>query len=273
MPKNWMADVTSAENQKMINAQNFPSIVSAEWLSENIDNVKVIEIGPKELYNQRHIIGSVNIQISEIRKVVAGVAEQVIPEKEFESLMESLGISESDRVVIYSSGSLDRESRLYWVLKYYGQKNVAIVNGGKNMINKKDLTKEKTKINPSNYSAKINKKIIVNSEDVLNELNNSEVILLDVRTKGEFDTGHIPRAVNIDWNNLLNPDGTLKSVTELKSILKNVDRNKEIIVYCVSGTRASYMWFVLTKVLKYSNVKLYDGSMIAWNYKKLPLEK
>ncbi|HED05994.1 MAG TPA: hypothetical protein ENI61_04855 [Ignavibacteria bacterium] len=273
MPTNGMADITSAENQQMIDAQNFPSLVNAEWLSQNINNVKVIEIGHIELYNLGHIKGSVNVELNEIRKEANGIAEQIVSKKEFESLMKSKGILDNDRIVIYSSGSLNRASRLYETFKYYGHKNVAIVDGGKNMIDKKDLTTEKTKITPSDYSVKVNKDFIVNSDYVLSKLNDSEIILLDVRTKEEFNAGHIPGAVNIDWNNLLNTDGTLKSVTELKSILKNIDKNKEIIVYCVSGTRASYMKFVLTDVLKYSNVKLFDGSMIEWNYKKLPLEK
>jgi len=76
MPKNGMADITTAENQKMINAQNFPPLVNANWLLENIGNVKVIEIGPEELYNKGHVKGAVNIQINEIRKESNGIAEQ-----------------------------------------------------------------------------------------------------------------------------------------------------------------------------------------------------
>ncbi|NOX96792.1 MAG: sulfurtransferase [Nitrospirae bacterium] len=273
MPKNGMADITPVENQKMIDAQNFPSLVSAKWLFENLGNVKVIEIGPAKEYDKGHIKGAVNIQIGDIRATEKGIAEQIISKKYFEPLMDKIGISNSDRVVIYSSESLNQESRLYETLKYYGHKNIAIVNGGKNLIDKKYLTTAKTKIIPSNYTAKVNENIIVDSDYVLSKLNNSGTGLLDVRSEGEFNTGHIPGAVNINWENLLNSDGTLKSLAELKSILKNIDKNKEIIVYCVSGTRASYMWFVLTEVLGYKNVKVFDGSMIAWKYKNLPLEK
>ena len=81
--------------------------------------------------------------------------------------MEMEGISNSDRIVIYSNKGLIYASRLYWTLKYFGQKNVAIVDGGKNIINKKDLVITKTKIKSSKYSAKINPKIIVDSDYVL----------------------------------------------------------------------------------------------------------
>ncbi len=273
MPKNGMVDITPAKNQQMINAQNFPSIVNSKWLSQNIDNVKVIEVGPKKEYDEGHVKGAANIQINEIRIKTNGIVEQVLDKNSFEILMKNKGISNKDRIVIYSSESLTHASRLYWTLKYYGHKNVAILDGGRNLIDKKDLVTKKTKINSSNYSAKINNKIVVNSKYILKRLKNSGTILLDVRSKEEFDGGHIPGAININWNNLINSDGTLKTITELNSILKNMDKDKEIIVYCVSGTRASYMWFVLTEVLGYSNVKLFDGSMIEWNYKKLALEK
>jgi len=233
----------------------------------------VIEIGSVGEYEKGHIKGAVNIQIGDIRATEKGIAEQIISKKDFESLMDRIGISNSDRIVIYSSRSLNQESRLYETLKYYGHKNIAIVNGGKNLIDEKYLTTAKTKIIPSNYTARVNENIIVDSDYVLSKLNNSGIGLLDVRSEGEYNVGHIPGAVNINWENLLNSDGTLKNLTELKSILKNIDKNKEIIIYCVSGTRASYMWFVLTEVLGYPNVKVFDGSMIAWKYKNLPLEK
>ena len=52
---------------------------------------------------------------------------------------------------------------------------------------------------------------------------------------------------------------------------EKISKNKEIIVYCKSGLRASYSWFVLSEVLNYENVKIYDGSMTDWEEKKLPL--
>lgn len=272
MPEEHMSDIGDTEDLEVMNLQDFPSLVDANWLFRNKDNVKIIEIGPTEEYNKNHVNGAINIEIKDILTTTNGVTKQVLTKENFEILMKEKGLSNNDRIVIYSGKSLTHASRLYWTFKYHGHKNVAIVDGGKNAISKLDLTTKTTQKNLSDYSAETNEDIIVNSDYILDRLNDFEIILIDVRNKQEFDSGHIANAININWESMVNPDRILKSENELNLILKNVSRNKEIIVYCVSGTRASYAWFVLSEVLKYPNVKLFDGSMIEWEYKQLEVE-
>ncbi|MBR9680458.1 MAG: hypothetical protein GOU98_01380, partial [Candidatus Altiarchaeota archaeon] len=78
--------------------------------------------------------------------------------------------------------------------------------------------------------------------------------------------------INIDWTNLVDKEGKLKDETSLRNLLK-LNPNREIIVYCVSGTRASYAWFVLSEILRFNDVNVFDGSMIEWDYYKFVLEK
>jgi thiosulfate/3-mercaptopyruvate sulfurtransferase len=64
-----------------------------------------------------------------------------------------------------------------------------------------------------------------------------------------------------------NPDGTYKPVEVLRAMVEGavgVDRDQEIIAYCGVGGYASAWWFVLTQVLGYSNVRIYDGAAEAW---------
>lgn len=78
-------------------------------------------------------------------------------------------------------------------------------------------------------------------------------ILLDVRTKSEYDYGHIPNAV------LLNVD-------EVEGKIANVvdDKKQAIIVYCRSGNRSAKAAATLVE-LGYQNV--YDlGSINNWQY-------
>jgi thiosulfate/3-mercaptopyruvate sulfurtransferase len=86
--------------------------------------------------------------------------------------------------------------------------------------------------------------------------------------------GHIPNAKSLPtpsiWNQ--NPDGTYTykdaktlSKMTLGVIGESVDsRTQEIIVYCGVGGYASSCWFVMTQVLGYQNVKIYDGSAQEW---------
>ena len=114
--------------------------------------------------------------------------------------------------------------------------------------------------------------------DVLKAVEAHTHNLIDVRSPDEFTGkviappgmtetaqrgGHIPGARSVPWATAVNPDGTFKSVEDLKDIyLKNasVDGNRDTIAYCRIGERSSHTWFVLSYLLGLKNVRNYDGS-------------
>ncbi len=78
-------------------------------------------------------------------------------------------------------------------------------------------------------------------------------ILLDVRTREEFDGKHIPGALNI-------PDSEI--LDKAKKMLP--DKDKKLLVYCRSGLRSKEACKVLTE-MGYRNV--YDfGGILSWPY-------
>ena len=84
-------------------------------------------------------------------------------------------------------------------------------------------------------------------------------LLLDVRHADEFRDGHIAGALNIPVEQLGSRAGAL-----------DVPRDREIVVYCVSGRRAARAQETLQS-LGYSHVRLLDGSLNAWRQQQLPL--
>ena len=77
----------------------------------------------------------------------------------------------------------------------------------------------------------------INNEELQNLIkNNKNALILDVRTIGEFRSGHIPNAKNIP-------------VQELSSQVNNLDayKDEDIIVYCASGGRSSTAANILNK--------------------------
>ena len=84
-------------------------------------------------------------------------------------------------------------------------------------------------------------------------------LLLDVRRADEFSDGHIAGALNIPVEQLASRTGAL-----------GVPRDREIVVYCVSGRRASLAQETL-QALGYSHVRQLDGSLNAWRLQHLPL--
>jgi thioredoxin 1 len=77
-------------------------------------------------------------------------------------------------------------------------------------------------------------------------------VLLDVRTPGEFEGGHIENALNIDYNN-----------AEFASKLEVLDKTKKVFVYCLSGGRSSAAVSLLEQK-GFTDVTELDGGMMAW---------
>jgi rhodanese-related sulfurtransferase len=70
------------------------------------------------------------------------------------------------------------------------------------------------------------KKIFIGNKVDFKDLLSNGAIILDVRTKEEFDRGNIKGSINMPLNNLMNT-------------ISNLDKNKPIITCCASGMRSS----------------------------------
>ena len=185
----------------------------------------------------------------------------------------------------------------FWVFKYYGYRDVRILNGGRKkwLAEDKPVTKEIPSYPKGNFKLEQQSEPDKNIRTFLNYVRNTlgTPTLIDVRSPKEFTGeitappeyptehaqrgGHIPNAINIPWGQAVNDaDGTFKSVEELRKLYesKGITPDKEVITYCRIGERSSHTWFVLSYLLGYPNVKNYDGSWTEWgNMIDNPIEK
>lgn len=83
--------------------------------------------------------------------------------------------------------------------------------------------------------------------------------LLDVRTAGEYAQGHIEGAVNADINS-----------AEFMQVIQNLDKDKAVFVYCLSGGRSASAAQQL-KEQGFKEVINLEGGILAWNAAQLPL--
>ncbi|MEJ0054609.1 MAG: rhodanese-like domain-containing protein [Bacteroidota bacterium] len=88
-----------------------------------------------------------------------------------------------------------------------------------------------------------------------------EIILLDVRTPEEMQSGYITGARNINFN----AEGFANSIDSL-------DRSKTYFVYCAAGKRSGKA-LDLMKEKGFQKVTSLDGGMNAWNKEELPVQK
>lgn len=88
-----------------------------------------------------------------------------------------------------------------------------------------------------------------------------DIQVLDVRTPGEFFSGHIKNALQADWNNK----------TEFERRIGFIDKNKPVYVYCLAGGRSAAAADKLRKA-GYTNVYELSGGTNAWRAANKPLE-
>lgn len=262
-------------------------IVEPDWLEAHLrdPNVKVVEVDydPSTAYELGHIPGALLI---DWKKDMNKYPERDIIDREgFERLMSRLGIRNEDTVVLYGDYNNWFAAFAYWVFKIYGHERARILNGGRSKWIElgKEFTKEKPTPEPSQYRVRqVDYSIRAFLFDVLKSLRDPNVVLVDVRSPDEYTGkvtappeypteaaqrgGHIPGAINIPWAQAVNKDGTFKPVSELKGLYegKGVTPDKKVIVYCRIGERASHTFFVLKELLKYPDVRVYDGSWSEW---------
>jgi thiosulfate/3-mercaptopyruvate sulfurtransferase len=273
-------------------------LVDTEFVSKNPpnDNLKLVEVDydPENGYRKGHIPGATLIWWK--RDINDPVTRDIVDKKQFEELMSRNGIKPESEVILYGDFNNWFAAFAFWVFKYYGHKNVKIMNGGRKKweLEKKPYTTDEPKISPTSYSAQPpDEGLRAYLFDVRRALDRKEIGLVDVRSPKEFTGeitappeypmehaqrgGHVPGAENIPWATAVNDaDGTFKTAEELKQnyVPKGITPDKEIICYCRIGERSSHSWFVLKYLLGYPQVRNYDGSWTEWgNMIGNPVEK
>lgn len=270
-------------------------LVDTNWVDQHKNDPKVrvaeVDYDPTANYELGHVPGSVLIDWK--ADINDPVTRNIVTKQACESLLQRVGVNDDTTLVLYGDFNNWFAAFAFWVFKYYGYKDVRLMNGGR----KKWLEEDKpvTKDIPSHAkgvfkASEPDSSIRVFLKYVRDTLGSK--ILVDVRGPKEFTGeilappeyptehaqrgGHIPGAVNIPWGQAVNEDGTFKSADELQKLYqsKGVAADKEVISYCRIGERSSHTWFVLKYLLGYPNVKNYDGSWTEWgNMIDNPIER
>lgn len=237
--------------------------ISVDELSKIIKqpNVIVVDARPAGDYLKTHINGAVGLDATTLcnTKPVEGTLKST---SELASILGKNGISNNSKVVIYCKTGVNA-GRLYWILKYLGHEDVSILDGQMDawFAARKPITKNPAKPAAVTYAPKVNASIYADKAYVKSKL--SSAVLIDSRPNTDYAAGKIGEAVNIPSESLLN-GSKLKPEAELNKIFTSIPKNKEVIVYCKTGVTASFVYYVMKSVLKYPNVRVYEGAYLDW---------
>jgi thiosulfate/3-mercaptopyruvate sulfurtransferase len=271
-------------------------LATTEWAAQHLNDPKVrfVEVDvDTSAYDQGHIPGAVawNWQT----QLQDDVRRDLIQISAFDRLLGRSEISIDTTIILCGDNNNWFAAYAFWQLKYYGHKDVRLINGGRKkwIEEKRPLTNGATRLASTFYRATgPDHSIRAVKEDVLAIVEKRRPgKFVDVRSVDEFTGkilaptglsetaqrgGHIPGAANIPWAQAANEDGTFKSADYLKEVYESerINGTDEIISYCRIGERSSHTWFVLKYLLGYRNVRNYDGSWTEWgNLVGAPIER
>lgn len=279
------------------------AIVSTQWLEDNIDNpnLVILDVRETDCYTAGHIPGSVHFPAYP-NWFVNFLGEEKpwmeLPENEvLFTTIGNAGITDNSTVVVISRSvdsptfgparyGVTMAARAAITLIYAGIKNVTMLDGGyaKWAAEGRAISVEPVMPTAVTYSGVVNEAIFVSKDYVEDKVGKST--LVDTRDANSYygieqdpsseRAGHIPTSKNLPapwfWEDNINEAGVtscmtwkdINTITEIALTVLGEDRNEEIIVYCGVGGYASPVYYVLTEVIGYTNVKFYDGSMQEW---------
>jgi thiosulfate/3-mercaptopyruvate sulfurtransferase len=192
--------------------------------------------------------------------------------------MQSLGLGDGNRFVVYDNTPLHSAARAWWMLRIFGAHYVAILDGGlqKWKAEGRPLEAGKPEVRHGHFTASLDPSGVADRDYVGSLVHSSEHELVDARGPGRFQgeepeprpgviPGHIPGSKNLPQGQLFNPDNSWKRGDDLRAAFDGagVDLTKPMVTTCGSGITAAVLLFG-AHLLGKEDVKLYDGSWAEW---------
>lgn len=263
------------------NAASAPVMVSTQWLAKHINDkhLVVLDMSSDDTqYARFHLPGAVRMPYYSLmlRKKRGEKFSKRISDEALAHNLGLMGISQSNRIIIYDDMGGLEAARLFWHLDRLGHNNVSVLDGGlvkwilegRKVDNRQPARRNKTSYGP--LPAKRDNE--AGYKDVKQASEKGTALLIDARTVEEYigdkkrkRGGHVPGAIWWPWQQAVDmrQGFTLKSDKTLADLFrqKNItDKSRPIITYCRSGHRAAHTYLAL-RHLGYKNVKLYVNSM------------
>lgn len=269
---------------------NPDALVSSEWLAAHLDapDLRVVDgsftlpgVTPtaRELYRTHHIPGAVFFDIDDIADEKSGLPHMLPSAEKFAQRMRKLGLGDGHKIVVYDSTGLNSAARPWWMLRVFGHRDVAILDGGlpKWQAEGRKLTDQLPTPRERHFTARLNTLLLRDKAQLLDNLKTGREQVLDARPRGRFAgtaeepraglrKGHIPGSLNLPYDELVDPKArTVLPAEQLaqRFAAAGLARGKPVVTSCGSGVTACALAFGL-HLLGWPDAAVYDGSWSEW---------
>jgi len=264
-------------------------VVSADWLADRLGGsdrldgvadrsgeVAVVDVRDAWEYDGiGHVPGAVNVPFEQFRSEEGD--EGTLPGADaWADLLGEAGISVDDTVVAYDDTHGVFAARFLVTAECYGHEDLHLLDGDySSWMRDHETSSETPEIEPTTYAVREpDDSPLVGRETVEDAMDDPDAVIVDTRDGWEFEEGHVPGAVNLDWRELVDEETRgLKPRAQLESILADhgVTPDKRVVLYCNTARRISHTYVVLSS-LGYDRLAFYEGSLTEWEAVDGPIE-
>ena len=266
------------------------SIVRTEWLAAHLSDTHVrivdgswhmpqLKRDARADFEKEHIPGAVFFDIDAIADHANPLPHMLPSAEDFGRAVGALGIGSGDRVIVYDVRGIISAARVWWTFRAFGHEAVAVLDGGlrKWRTEGRPIAHGIPAPAPRAFTARGPRPELVRDLGFMRDnVESRQEQVVDARSAGRFTAtepepraglrgGHIPGSINLPYEHLYRPDGTLVPPADMKAVFERagVDLTKPVTTTCGSGVTASVLALGL-HLLGHRQVAVYDGSWTEW---------
>lgn len=247
-------------------------------------DVQVVAVDTPEDFARVHLPGARLISMDDFMATDGATGGLIPDDAALAARLSDAGLRQDTHIVAYDRAGDAQAARLLYTLDVAGHAAFSLLDGGLAAWQAAGLPLESGAPAPETGAFRVRRRTdaIADRAWISDHLDAAGVCLLDVRSEAEFvgndvrsaRGGHVPGAVNLDWNRLKDEHGQLRDLAEIRRMLaeRGIDQSSEVVTYCQTHVRSSYVYLVL-KALGYDRVRGYPGAWSDWgNAEDTPVE-
>lgn len=264
------------------------SLVSTEWLAAQLGaaDLRIVDASYYLAEHKRdaraefavaHIPGAVFLDLADVADTASPFPTMLPPPEAFANQMQSLGLGDGTRIVIYDASPVRSSARAWWMLRHFGMRDIAILDGGFTKWRAEGRATESgvPTPRPGHVTITAIRDDVRDLAAMRANIDSGAEQVLDARSASRFTgeeadprpgvaPGHIPGSKHLHYAKLFNADNTWKTGETLQAAFDaaGIDLTKPLVTTCGSGITASGLLFGAH--LLGADGALYDGSWSEW---------